>query len=224
MYASRSWRQYSHSSPAKRYVALGKVGVHRPLTRRVFQPTWSMWRCVQITRSTRSGVTPAAARSSSHAPCRWCQAATSSRGLSLPTHVSMRTRCSGVRTTNVWMREPMSPVRSSKKCGLSHDRCRATPSAVESGSIDGVGNDERSISTTELIVTSPSVIAVTRPPRSQRDRAREAYHTGSVRGNVAGVTRAPGALGEVFRLFLKLGVIGFGGPAAHIVGARPLGH
>jgi hypothetical protein len=31
---------------------------------------------------------------------------------------------------------------------------------VDSGSIDGVGNDERSISTMELMVTSPSVIAV----------------------------------------------------------------
>jgi chromate transporter len=30
------------------------------------------------------------------------------------------------------------------------------------------------------------------------------------------VTPTPGALGEVARLFLKLGVIGFGGPAAHI--------
>ena len=27
---------------------------------------------------------------------------------------------------------------------------------------------------------------------------------------------APSALGDVFRLFLKLGIIGFGGPAAHI--------
>ena len=43
-----------------------------------------------------------------------------------------------------------------------------------------------------------------------------AYHTASLPGKVAGVMRPPGALREVFSLFLKLGVIGFGGPAAHI--------
>ncbi len=62
--ASFSCFQNSHSSPGKTYLAFGNVGTQRPFTMRVFQPTWSTCRCVHSTRSTCSGVTPAARRSS----------------------------------------------------------------------------------------------------------------------------------------------------------------
>ena len=68
----------------------------------------------------------------------------------------MRIVCFGVRTTQVWMREPMSPVVSSKKWGLIHDRWPAIFPASEPGSIIAVGKDERPISTTREIVTGPS--------------------------------------------------------------------
>ena len=53
------------------------------------------------------------------------------------------------------MREPMSPVVSSQKSGLSQPWCRAMASALESGSIEGVGLYERGISITRVMVTSP---------------------------------------------------------------------
>src|SRR5436309_2067859 len=87
-----------------------------------------------------------------------CQSAEPSRFLSLPTQVSMSTVVRGVLTTNDWMREPRSFVPSSQKWGRSQRRWRATASAVESGSIDVVANDERGISTTGRTLTSPNVI------------------------------------------------------------------
>src|SRR5437867_6176051 len=91
MHSSFSWRQNSHSSPAKTYRAFGNVGTQRAPTRRVFQPTWSTWRCVHRTTSTWPGVTPAACRSSRYEPWRMCHAGEPSRGLSLPTPVSIST-------------------------------------------------------------------------------------------------------------------------------------
>src|SRR5262245_45406590 len=88
-----------------------------------------------------------------------CQSGLPSRSLSLPTHVSISTVCCGVRTMNVWILDARSPVVSSKKCGLSHTWCLATASGVESGSIEVVGNEERPISTTEVMVTSLSWMA-----------------------------------------------------------------
>ena len=38
------------------YLALGKVGTHRPSTSRVFQPTWSQCRCVHMTCVTVLGL------------------------------------------------------------------------------------------------------------------------------------------------------------------------
>ena len=55
------------------------------------------------------------------------------------------------------MREPMSPVTSSKKWGLIQRWCDAIFPASDSGSIWAVGNDERPISTMREIETSPSV-------------------------------------------------------------------
>jgi hypothetical protein len=77
--------------------------------------------------------------------------------LSLPTPVSTSTVCRGVRTIQVWMREPRSPVVSSKKWGFSQRWCAAIRPASDSGSIWEVGNDERPISTTREMPTSPSV-------------------------------------------------------------------
>src|SRR5262245_25471663 len=88
-----------------------------------------------------------------------CQSALPSRFLSLPTHVSISTVCSGVRTMNVWIRDARSPVASSKKCGRSHPWCAAMASGVESGSMEVVGNEERPTSTTGTMVTSPGWIA-----------------------------------------------------------------
>jgi hypothetical protein len=56
------------------------------------------------------------------------------------------------------MREPMSPVVSSKKCGLIHERWEAILAGSEPGSIAAVGKDERPISTTRETVTGPSWI------------------------------------------------------------------
>src|SRR5258708_3789056 len=56
------WVQNASSRSAMRYFALGKVGTQRPLSSRVFQPTWSTCRCVHITMSISSGLTPTAAR------------------------------------------------------------------------------------------------------------------------------------------------------------------
>src|SRR5215813_10140266 len=52
--------QYSYSFLEKRYFVLGKVGTQRPFSSRVFQPTWSPCRCVHMTLSMLSMVTPAA--------------------------------------------------------------------------------------------------------------------------------------------------------------------
>src|SRR5206468_12464635 len=62
------------------------------------------------------------------------------------------------------MREARSPVRSSKKCGLSQRWWPAMTSALDPGSMDAVGNDERSISITREIVTSPSFIVCIAAP------------------------------------------------------------
>src|SRR5208283_1971644 len=35
--------QYSHSGLVIRYLAFGKVGIHLPFSRIVFQPTWTRW-------------------------------------------------------------------------------------------------------------------------------------------------------------------------------------
>ena len=51
----------------------------------------------------------------------------------------MTTVCFGVFTMYDWMREPMSPVVSSQKSGLSQPWCRAMASTLESGSMEGVG-------------------------------------------------------------------------------------
>ena len=75
----------------------------------------------------------------------------------MPTPVSMSTVCRGVRTIQVWMREPRSPVTSSKKCGLIQRWCCTIRPASDSGSIWVVGNVERPISTMREMVTSPSV-------------------------------------------------------------------
>ncbi len=61
---SFSYFQNSHSAPAITYFAFGKVGTQRPSFQRVFHPTWSTCRWVHTTKSTCSGVTPTAARSS----------------------------------------------------------------------------------------------------------------------------------------------------------------
>ncbi len=158
-YSSRpdsiSYFQNCHSSPGITYRARGKVGTHVPSAQRVFQPTWSTWRCVHTTTSTWSGVTPAAARSSRKALWRMFHTGFAVRVLPLPTPVSMSTVWRGVLTTNVWMREPRSPVLSSQKCGRSQWWCRAMASALESGSIWAVGYVERPISTTRVMLTGP---------------------------------------------------------------------
>src|SRR5882672_6046448 len=85
------------------------------------------------------------------------------------------------------MRDARSPVRSSKKCGLSQWWWAAIRSALESGSIDAVGNDERSISITRLIATSPSLIVSIRGSLGvfgSRCRARVAAKGGPMRGVV----------------------------------------
>src|SRR5688500_17959145 len=55
-----SFSQCAYSRLADMYLALGKVGPHRPCTCLVFQPTWSTCRCVHIANSTDSGLQPQA--------------------------------------------------------------------------------------------------------------------------------------------------------------------
>ncbi len=55
------------------------------------------------------------------------------------------------------MREPRSPVTSSKKCGLIQRWCWTIRPASDSGSIWVVGKAERPISVIREMATSPSV-------------------------------------------------------------------
>ena len=82
------------------YFAFGKVGTQRPLRSIVFQPVWSMCRCVQNTCVMSSKPTPAARKLSSHG----CFGKSNGGGwpLSSPVQVSTRTVCLGVRTRKVW--------------------------------------------------------------------------------------------------------------------------
>ena len=82
------------------YLAFGKVGTQRPLRSMVFQPVWSMCRCVQNTCVMSSKLKPAAAKPSSQGFLG--KSIGGGWPLSSPVQVSIRTVCFGVRTTKVW--------------------------------------------------------------------------------------------------------------------------
>src|SRR5213080_4762799 len=90
-------------APREQVTARGNVGTQRPLSSRVFHPTWSTCRCVQITTSTDSGATPATRRSSRNVVRIMWNGCRPPRSLSLPTHVSTSTVSPGERTTKVWI-------------------------------------------------------------------------------------------------------------------------
>ena len=82
------------------YLAFGKVGTQRPLRSMVFQPVWSMCRCVQNTCVMSSKLSPAAAKPSSQG--FFGKSIGGGKPLSSPVQVSISTVCLGVRTTKVW--------------------------------------------------------------------------------------------------------------------------
>src|SRR5262252_10799530 len=83
--------QYSYSFLEERYLALGKVGTQRPFSSRVFQPTWSPCRCVHMTMSMSSMVTPAALSACIQLlSLLRCQVGRCGNDLSLPMHASTK--------------------------------------------------------------------------------------------------------------------------------------
>src|SRR5262249_51921621 len=91
--------QAPYSRLSNMYLAFGNVGTQRPLRNIVFQPVWSMCRCVQNTCVMSAKPTPATFKLSSQG----CLGKSKGGGypLSSPVQVSMRTVCLGVRTRKV---------------------------------------------------------------------------------------------------------------------------
>src|SRR3954452_19242036 len=131
----------------------------------VFHPTWSKWRCVQITVSTSSRAKPASARSDRNGVCR-LSASMPGMCRSLPLHVSTMMRRSRAAMANAWIDSTSLPS-SSTKCGRSHDACDSITSSDALGSSPAAGM-LATLSTTRVMVTSPIVqcrLSATRTPR-----------------------------------------------------------
>ena len=124
--------QCSNSRREKMYLALGKVGTHLPSTSRVFQPTWSMCRCVQITSVTSSGWTPASARRSRYGRCSWWKRSKSgsARVLSLPQPVSIRIVWRSSRIIHECMLDMTFWLASSQKRVSASSWCSAKTSSL----------------------------------------------------------------------------------------------
>ena len=149
MHVSCSWRQYSHSSPARRYVAFGTSESSGRREER-FHPTGRVQ--VRVTTSRRPRARDRRAQIVETRALQTVPGGTS-RGVAATNGEDEGSACGD----KLWMREP-SAVRSSKKCGLSQVKC-GPPFRGGLRQHRGRGNDERSISTREMLRTSPSVIA-----------------------------------------------------------------
>src|SRR2546421_8662936 len=104
--------QCAYSPLWKMYFAFGKVGTQRPLRSMVFQPVWSMCRCVQKTCVMSSKVRSAARKLSSHG----CLGKSIGGGgtLSSPVQGSISTGCFRVGTAKGWEVVDLFPEAGSK--------------------------------------------------------------------------------------------------------------